>query len=815
MTARRGFAFAGLALATTLVAGRLLAGAYAEWAWYDALGAGALWRVRLETLATLRLGLFAIAFMFAFANLLVMRRSIVSLVLPRQLGNLVIGEAVPGSTLTGAAVLMSMVIAAATAFTQDAWLVLLRAHWATPIGESDPYLGRDMAFWMGWLPLERSLHAWSILLAVVVGATVLALYTLTPSLRVDHGRMHLSTRARRHFAVYTALLLLLVAWGYRIDAFDLLIHGTGVRETFVAFDHQVLYPYLIATGFGTAAVGLLVAWTGWRGQQRATLGALLLVMVAGPIGRVLLPALDRRGGREGERTSLDRPYHRVRALYTRRAYRVDEILRGAAADRVRVEESRLGASISGWDPVALSRALADEPEVVAAQATTNWRVNSEGRLFASVLLGTASSDASRLPFALREADPTDADDRGVPWPVTDAMAASVPPLSVGLGLVPVLPVLDTLGRVAAPPFPPGWRRAALAWSVRNLRLAVIESDDRRTRLLLRRDVRERVQALLPFFTAGPTPQAMLVADSLWWTVELFNAGADYPLSEPLLFDGVPLRHAAPAGLALVNAHSGRVRALLPERVDKVTRWWRDRLPDLFVSPHALTPEVLAALPAPVDRAVVQGNALSLTGFRGDTLAARPLLHVDNAEADLLPGAPQPFASGASGAPLAWGVPVVDAADRVRGAFVAVGGAHPATSFVEAPDARSWSAILDQLQRTADSARIGRSRPHLRHGRVQVIPATDGLHFVQSFYDWPPDRAPALAGVVALHAGRSRVGGSVAVAFGGPAHLMTSERSLRPRLARLYGDMQDALRRGDWPAFGRAMEALGRLAHDRP
>ncbi|MEK7239141.1 MAG: UPF0182 family protein [Gemmatimonadota bacterium] len=815
MTARRRFALAGLALAVTLVAGRLFAGAYAEWAWYDALDAGSLWRVRLEALTTLRLGLFAIAFAFASANLLVMRRSIVSLVLPRQLGNLVIGEAVPGSTLTGAAVLLSLVIAAAMALTQDAWLVLLRAHWATPIGESDPYLGRDMAFWMGWLPLERSLHAWSIVLAVVVGATVLVLYALTPSLRVDHGRMLLSTRARRHFSVYTALLLLLVAWGYRIDAFDLLMHGTGIRETFVAFDHQVLYPYLIAAGFGTAAVALLVAWTGWRGQQRATLGALLLVLVAGPIGRVLLSVFDRRFAGDAERASLDRSYHRVRVLYTRRAYRVDDVLRGTAADRVRVGESRLATSVSGWDPAALSRALADEPGAMAVPATTHWHASREGRLQARVLLGTASSDASRLALALREADPTEADDRGAPWPVAAASASSVPPLSVGLGLVPVLPVLDTLGHVAAPPFPPGWRRVALAWSVRNLRLVAIESDDRRTRLLLRRDVRKRVQALLPFFTAGTTPQAMLVADSLWWTVELFNAGADYPLTEPLQLDGTLVRHAAPAGLALVNAHSGRVRVLLPERVDKVTRWWRDRLPELFVSPRALTVDALAALPAPVDRALVQGAALSRTGFSGDTLAARPLFDVDNADADVLPGAPAPFISGAAGAPLAWSVPVVDAADHVRGAFVALGGARPATALVEAADARTWSAILDQVQRTADSARIGASRPHPRHGRVQVIPTTNGLHVIQGFYDWPPDRAPSLAGVVALHGDRASVGHSLVVALGGPPHPRTSDQGLRPRLARLYGEMQDAMRRGDWVAFGRAMEALGRVARERP
>ena len=63
-------------------------------------------------------------------------------------------------------------------------------------------------------------------------------------------------------------------------------HGDGLRHRLasavatalyrraLAFDHRVLFPYLVALSVGTAAVGVLVAWTGWIGQQRAMLGAL-------------------------------------------------------------------------------------------------------------------------------------------------------------------------------------------------------------------------------------------------------------------------------------------------------------------------------------------------------------------------------------------------------------------------------------------------------------------------------------------------------------------------------------------------------------
>ncbi|MHB1311372.1 MAG: UPF0182 family protein [Gemmatimonadaceae bacterium] len=813
MTARRGLLLAGVALALALVAGRLLAGAYADWAWYRAMDAESLWTARLLALTVLRGGLFAVAFVFTFANLFAMRRSIVSLVLPRQLGNLEIGEAVPARALTGAAVAISLLIAGALAIPEGDWVSVLRARWATPLGELDPYLQRDLAFWMGWLPLERAVHEWFVTLAVVVGVTLMLLYGLTPSVQVERGRVHISTWVRRHFAIYSALLLLLVAWGYRLDTFDLLIHGSGARETFVAFDHRVLYPYLIALTVATCCTALMVAWTGWMGYQRATIGGLLLVLVAGPIGRMVLPMLDRRAADERERGRLDRPYRNVRALYTRRAYGVDEVLRGAAADSLRVNAARLATSVSGWDPAALSRAIADEPGLPAVDRAISWRVTAAGQLRASVLVGNAAQDAARAPLARQESDPSDADDRGAPWPSPDIVATSVPALAVGFGLTPVLPVADTLGRVAAPTFPAGWQRIALAWSVRNLRLAASGADPRHTRLLLHRDVLERVRLLLPFFTAGGTPQAVVAGDSLWWAVELFNASADYPLTEPLQLNGLPIRTAVPAGIALVNAQSGRLRVVLPERPDGVTRWWRDHLPHLFTPRRAVDPALLAALPAPVDRAVLQGSALARVGFRNDTLDARPLFDADDADLDLLPGTAQPFVSGTGS--LAWAVTAVDGVDRVRGAFVAVGGASPATALVEQPDTLRWATMLDRLQRAADSAGISRSRRHPRRGRVQVVPTTEGLYLFQSFYEWPPERAPGLRGVVALHAGTTQAGSSLLTALGAPSHPAGSDGAVRIRVAKLYAELRDAMRRGDWNAFGRTLDALGLVVGSRP
>ena len=125
----------------------------------------------------------------------------------------------------------------------------------------------------------------------------------------------------------------------------------------------------------------------------------------------------------------------------------------------------------------------------------------------------------------------------------------------------------------------------------------------------------------------------------------------------------------------------------------------------------------------------------------------------------------------------------------------------------------WTGALERLQAAADEAGIGRALIHSRRGRVQTIPLEGGPAFVQSFYEWPPDGPPRLAGVVALREGRATVARTVAEALGEPAQ--PAPRALpadvlRARAAALYDAMEVARRAGDWRAYGEAWAALGRL-----
>ena len=79
-------------VAALLVLGRVGAGIIADYLWYASMGASALWRERAMLMTAICAGSALVAAAILFVNLYVVRQSVVSLVLPRRVANIEIGE---------------------------------------------------------------------------------------------------------------------------------------------------------------------------------------------------------------------------------------------------------------------------------------------------------------------------------------------------------------------------------------------------------------------------------------------------------------------------------------------------------------------------------------------------------------------------------------------------------------------------------------------------------------------------------------------------------------------------------------------------
>ncbi|MFL5562891.1 MAG: UPF0182 family protein [Gemmatimonadaceae bacterium] len=810
MSSRRRL-FAGIAVAAALLlVGRAVAAAVLDYGWYEALGAGPIWRARAISLLLTATVTAAVGTLFAFVNLFAVRGSVVSLVLPRRVANLEIGEEVPPRYLLAGTIFVSLLLGAA--LIEVDWQPVARFIYGDAFGESDPYFQRDLGFFANWLPLERSMYLWALLATLLVGAVVVFLYALTPSLRWERGTLRVSQYVRRHLTMLAATLLILLAWSYRLDAFSLLSDGSGALGEFSYVDHRVLVPANVLLSVLTLAGALALLWTGWAGQLRAAFTTVSVLLILSLALHQLAPAIARRFAGQQDPVVRERPYLATRAAYTRRAFALEELVANPDSTFAR----SIARAAPSWDDAALLRAAA-RTRGGEAVPTLGARVLASGELAGLVVLrGTATdgSDWSTQYFSLARAD-----ERGAPV-MLDARGAAT---NEWVSLAPVVVVdsgdgytvvADSERRVAGVPLGDGASRFVPAWALQNFRLATEDLPHPSPRLVVHRSAREIVDAVAPLFVQGREVTPAIDADTLLWMVDLYSTAADYPLSAHVTVDGDEYGYLRHVATALVNSATGRVRLVtdsLAVETDPLTRGWRRRFPGLFVAPRQVGASLAAQLPPAVLSAHAQREAFAMAGTVTEGLAERRTPVSDGADSALASRAPSRFAR--AGGDVAISLPVLRGEDRLDGVIVARGGPSRGATWVPDTSGIHWASAIDRL-RGADSTSAAQARDaRVAHGPVRVIPGAQGLTLLQSAYLVRAQNPPTLLGVAVMHADSLRTGRSVLAAFGElPAAVIPPPppTDLRAAAAALYDSLRADQRRGDWRAYADHWDALGRL-----
>jgi uncharacterized protein len=806
---RRRLVFGALAAAALfLLLGRWAAALYTDFLWYDSLGAAVLWRTRIAGTAALSAGSFAVAALFAFVNLYAVRHSVVSLVLPRRLANIEIGEEVPGRYLLFAAAALAAIIGVALMLPTGVWSEALLARTGLPFGESDPYFGADLGFFVYWLPFETTLHLWAILVFAVVTVLVVLLYALTPSLRWERSRLYVSAYVRRHFTMLGGVLLFVLAWSYRLGMYRLVAGGGGTGGVFTSVDHRVLVPAMLLLAVVTLCAALVVLWAGWSGQMRLAFLAVTVVLGGSVVARTVAPLLARRSIDPADAIARERLYVATRLSYTRRAYGVDRI-RPDTIGAGFATAAEAAARSALWDGVTLAQAAERVRRVRVMGDGAAWQLRA-GAL--SALLVERSSDGAldtRDVWGISRFDPTAADERGMPVRPGTAARFGDETLMDEPAVYDQAPdyslVSDSLGRVAGVEMVSTSSRIAHAWALQNFRLLFGELPLDRPVIVRRRDVRERVRLLAPFLEQGSEVVPVVADDSLYWAIELYAVSDAYPLAQRFTVLGAERGYVQHAATALVHAASGRVRLVAVAAPDPVTATWMQRFPRLFVNATVLSSAMQAALPPATDAARTQALAFAVAGFRGDSLEVRHFATPDGADSASSREAIHVAIPG-TGISALW--PLLDERDRVRGVIAAEGGPQRVTAWLPvASDGARWGSVLDRL-RAADTASHDNG---LVRSPVRVLPVGQHALYFQSVYQWRPGGSPRLARVAAQSDDSVRVGATLVAIIGGAAPAYGMEpppRDFRARADSLYRVMRDALARGDWSAFGRAFDALG-------
>jgi hypothetical protein len=480
--------------------------------------------------------------------------------------------------------------------------------------------------------------------------------------------------------------------------------------------------------------------------------------------------------------------------------------------------------LSQWDAAAIRRAVERRRQGIVSGAI-GWASDS-GRLVAVAAQRPTGADATDplTPWTVTRVRAWAGDERGSIAGVAGGgieEGGTVPAALVYDSAAGPLVVSDSIGVVVAAPEISRWpSRLAHAWDQQNMRLMFSDVETAAPRMMLHRDVRDRLRMLAPFFWQSAHITPISWRDSLYWAVHLYSASAYYPLSEHTRLGGEEVSYVRHAATAVIQSHTGRVVLVADSVRDPLTDTWVRRFPTLFSTWSAVPAAVVTSIPPPIESAVAQAAAFARVGLRTEPSPAAHLPVTFGGDT-LFAGAWRPPHLTPSDGRLAWTTPLLNAADRVAGLIVSVGGPQPATYWYPLAEASlRWPAVIEQLLRVPDAPPPARDVT-LRRGPVRVVPLVGGTAaYLQSTYAWRSDGAPTVARVAIHGAGPPgdavAVGASLSEAAGVPTTnadsvdaVLTPQR-FQTRVSELHAAMREALRRADWTAFGRAFDELGRL-----
>lgn len=509
------------------------------------------------------------------------------------------------------------------------WFVILRYLNQTPFGTIDPLFGRDIGFYVFSLPVYRTLTSWIFFLLIITLIGLGTIY-LRGRLPLENNfpasKPSLPIQAKFHLSILTGLLFFLYAIQVRLDIFDLLYSRQGATFGAGYTDiHAQLWAYWLILIFAviTGAVFLISSRSPKWKAPLISIGVLVSGMImAGHI----YPQIMQRFVVEPNELEKERPYIKNSIHYTRKAYNLDKIEeKNFAADNsltiTDIEgETPTIRNIKLWDKRPLKLTYKEIQEMrlyYNFQSVDVDRYMVDGRLV-QVMLSPREMVPGLLPpeaqtwenthlkythgYGLGMSPVNHVTPEGLPH----LIIKDIPPVSE-TSLVVEQPeiyygeesVAYVIVNTASPEFdyPKGdknvyakyegiggikltswFKRLLFAWEEADLQIFFSDYISNESRILLRRNVVDRVRAVAPYIDFDQDPYLVLSEGRLYWILDGYTISDRYPYSEPFAENLNYIRNPIKA---VVDAYNGSIYLYLVDPTDSLIQTFNKIFPGVL------------------------------------------------------------------------------------------------------------------------------------------------------------------------------------------------------------------------------------------
>ncbi len=152
------------------------------------------------------------------------------------------------------------------------------------------------------------------------------------------------------------------------------------------------------------------------------------------------------------------------------------------------------------------------------------------------------------------------------------------------------------------------RRASIAFALSSKELLLSDDITPESRILLHRDVHDRLRTLAPFIQWDSDAVPLTANGRIVFVVDGYTTSENYPYAERVDLGGRQVNYARASVRATVDAFSGRVDVYLTDESDPIARAWDEAFPTLFRPEEEMPAELRQRLRYPMDLFDAQATA---------------------------------------------------------------------------------------------------------------------------------------------------------------------------------------------------------------
>ncbi|MEW6643986.1 MAG: UPF0182 family protein [Pseudomonadota bacterium] len=552
--------------------------------------------------------------------------------------------------MASAAIILALLVAAGEASN---WLVFARVFYRVPYGMADPLYDKDIGFYLFVLPAFLALKNWMLLTLMLSAGLAALIYRVRGDIGLGPPPVPISTAVIAHGSALLAVFFLIKALSYGLDRYLLLYNDNDVVVGASYTDVHVRLPGLwLLIGLSCAAAAASLANIRLR-RVWLPLAALAIVFSSAILLAGMVPGLFRQLFVKPSELQLEKPYIERNIALTRHAYNLHRIAAKPFAAEQRLTFETLEANratidnirLWDWQPLSDTYAQLQEirtyykfhdldvdrywldgayqsvmlsarelrPSLLAANAQTwvNRHIlftHGNGAVMSPV---TRKSDEGLPLLYLRDIPPV-AD--GGP-PIREPriyfgeehddfviVKGTVPEFDYPKGASNVYANYDGMGGIAIGSLA---RRLLFTQYFSDLNLLLTGYIGPDSRIMIRRNITERVRAIAPFLSLDHDPYLVVSDGRLLWIQDAYTTSSYFPSATPAMdFDLNYIRNAVKV---VVDAYNGSVDFYLIDTGDPIAATYARIFPDLFKPFSAMPADLQKHVRYPEDLFLIQAR----------------------------------------------------------------------------------------------------------------------------------------------------------------------------------------------------------------